>query len=298
MNKFTLSEFNKRFPDDDACLEEIKGYRWPQGITCPQCKKITKFYRVTGRTAYACEFCGTHIFPLAGTIFEKTTTSLKSWFFAMYLMTQTRAGISSKQLERMLGVTYKTAWRMAKQIRMLMAETNPTLLTGDVEVDETFVGGKGKSRAYSWTQGIENKEVVMGMVQRDGKAYLKHVPNSGKWTLITQIIRHVDPKAHIITDEFPAYKYLMTYGYTHDSVNHSNRQYVSGKIHTQSIENIWSHLKRGIYGVYRVVSKKYLQAYVDEFAWRYNNRFNSGEMFNNLLKQVAEVKLLKVGQTA
>ena len=215
----------------------------------------------------------------------------------MYLMTQTRAaGISAKQLERMLGVTYKTAWRIAKQIRMLMAETNPTLLTGEVEIDETFVGGKGKSRAYSWTQGIDNKEVVMGMVQREGKAYLKHIPNSGKWTLLQQIKKYVDPKAHVITDEFPAYKNLMVYGYNHDSVNHGDRQYVSGKIHTQSIENIWSHLKRGIYGVYRVVSKKYLQAYVDEFVWRYNNRFNSGEMFNNLLKQVAEVKLLKFGQ--
>jgi transposase-like protein len=289
MNKFSLTDFDKRFKTDDACLEEIKNLRWPNGITCPKCKKITKFYRVTDRTAYACEFCGTHIYPLAGTIFEKTSTSLKSWFFAMYLMTQTRAGISAKQLERMLGVTYKTAWRMARQIRLLMAETNPTLLTGNVEIDETFIGGKGRSRAYKWTAGVEQKEIVMGMVQRKGKAYLKHIPNSGKWTLLKQIKDHVDPRAHVITDELPAYKNIIIYGYTHDSVHHRAREYVVGDIHTQSIENIWSHLKRGIYGVYRVVSKKYLQAYVDEFAFRYNNRFSGGKMFDVLLEQVATV---------
>lgn len=121
MEKFSLTQFNKRFEDDDSCLEEIKNLRWPEGITCPQCKKITKFYRVTGRTAYVCEFCGTHIYPLAGTIFEKTTTPLDLWFFAMYLMVQTRSGMSAKQLERMLRVTYKTAWRIFKQIRLLMA---------------------------------------------------------------------------------------------------------------------------------------------------------------------------------
>jgi len=145
-DKFSLGEFLKKYSNDDKCLEEIKDLRWPKGITCPECGKKTKFYKVTGRKAYACEFGGHQVFPLAGTIFEKTTTPLNLWFYAMFLMIKTRCGVSAKQLERELGVTYKTAWRIAKQIRILMADTDSLPLNGDVEVDETFIGGKGKNR--------------------------------------------------------------------------------------------------------------------------------------------------------
>src|SRR3990167_3650579 len=144
--KFSLGDFIKKYSTDEKCLEKIKQLRWPNGITCPDCGKITNFYKVTRRTAYACEFGGYQIYPLAGTIFEKTTTPLQYWFYAIYLMTQTRSGISAKQLQRELGVTYKTAHRMFKLIRTLMANVGGNLLTGVVEVDETFVGGKGKNR--------------------------------------------------------------------------------------------------------------------------------------------------------
>ncbi len=182
INKFTLPQFLKRFPTDDSCLEELKVLQYPDGVLCSVCKKVTNYYKLKNRMAYSCEFCRTQMYPLAGTIFEKTSTSLRLWFYAMYLMTQTRAGISAKQLERELGVTYKTAWRMFKQIRMLMAQSNGGLLSGIVEIDETYIGGKGKNRARNWTQGIEGeeKEIVMGMVERQGKAYLKHIPNTGK----------------------------------------------------------------------------------------------------------------------
>ena len=123
-NKFNPKEFFSRFPDDNSCLEEIKKIRWPNGITCPVCKKVTKFYKVKRRTAYACEFGGTTVYPLADTVLEKTTTPLQYWFYAMYLVTKTRSGISAKQLQRELGVTYKTAWRMFKQIRMLMSDNS------------------------------------------------------------------------------------------------------------------------------------------------------------------------------
>lgn len=161
-DKFTYADFLKRFSTEDKCLEEIKNLRFPNGIECPECEKITKFYKVKGRTAYACEFGGHQVFPLAGTIFEKSTTPLKLWFYAMFIMTKTKAGISAKQLERELGVTYKTAWRMFHQIRKLMADTDVNPLEGIVEVDETYIGGKGKNRATVTNFNEIPKEVVWG----------------------------------------------------------------------------------------------------------------------------------------
>lgn len=292
-DKFTIREFNSRFPDDDACLEEIKELKYPNGIYCEKEKMISKFYKVKGRPVYQCS-CGYQVSPLAGTIFEKTTTPLTDWFYCMYLMVQTRAGISAKQLQREIGCTYKTAWRIAKQIRMLMADKGSNSLQGIVEVDETYIGGKAHSRKRVYGQGALNKEILMGMVERDGKAYIKHIPSIGKWTLLEQIQMNVDPKARVITDDNRGYVQLRHHGFDHDSVNHSVGEYVRGDVYTQSIENVWSHLKRGIYGVYRHVSKKYLQAYADEYAWRYNHRFYAGKMFDGLLQQVATVKLLKV----
>ncbi|MBU6389846.1 IS1595 family transposase [Patescibacteria group bacterium] len=298
--KFTFSQFLIRFPNDDSCLEEIKQLRYPEGSLCSKCHKKTNFYKVKGRTAYACQFCGAHIYPLAKTIFDKTSTPLRLWFYAMYLMVQTRAGISAKQLQRELGVTYKTAWRMFKQIRALMADTSGTPLTGTVEVDETFIGGKGKNRAYEHRLNLENedKEILMGMVERGGKVYLKHIPNTGKWTLLDQIKANVDPKAKIYTDQYGGYTHLSRLGYEHDYVLHRDMQFTKGIVHTQNIESFWSGLKRGITGVYRVVSKKYLQAYADEYAWRYNNRKFEGKMFNRLLEQVPEVRVLPATKLA
>ncbi len=290
---FTLANFNKRFKTDDDCLLEIFLLRFPDGVHCDTCKKITKYYKLKGRKAYSCEFCRTQIHPLAGTIFEKSTTPLTLWFHGLFLMTQTRSGISAKQLERMLGVTYKTAWRMWKQIRLLMADTDIVPLDGTVEIDETFIGGKGANRRFVPNFNEKPKEVVMGMVKRDGKAYLKHIPNTGKWSLIEQIDKHVSPKARVITDQYVGYKQLSKRGYSHKSVNH-NVTYVSmGDIHTQNVENVWSHLKRGIYGVYRHVSKKYLQSYVDEYAFRYNHRKQSDQMFDILFNQISLMKIVK-----
>ena len=225
-NKFSLRQFKRKYGTHQMCLEAIKDLRYPDGTQCPKCKESSVFYPVTDRTAYACKFCGWHVYPLAGTVFEKSTTPLDLWFFAMYLMVQTRAGISAKQLERMLGVTYKTAWRMFKQIRILMAEDGGGMLNGIVEIDETFGG----------------------------------------------------------------YYHLPKFGYYHESVNHQ-LEIVRGEVHTQNIENFWSHFKRGITGVYRVVSKKYLQAYVDEYGFRYNHR--NEPMFELLLGQISGVKTLE-----
>src|SRR5271165_5310138 len=146
--RFTVENFNAKFPDDDACLEHLKEKRMPGGVTyCQKCQQDRKHHRVTGRPAYACDYCGSMISPMAGTIFEKSSTSLRLWFYAMYLMGSTRCGISAKQIQRETGVTYKTAWRMFKQIRSLMSEGNLQLEGPTVEVDETYMGGKRKGGA-------------------------------------------------------------------------------------------------------------------------------------------------------
>jgi len=145
MKKYTTKDFEKQFPDDNACLEFIKNARWPKGIFCEKCQRVTKHHRITDRKVYSCDFCGTQVSPTAGTIFHKSPTPLKSWFYAIFLMASTRCGISAKQLERELGVTYKTAWRMFSQIRSLMAEDiNP--LNGFIDIDDTYIGGKSHGK--------------------------------------------------------------------------------------------------------------------------------------------------------
>ena len=166
MKKFTIAQFNEMFPDEGACLETVVGMLYPKGIVCRKCQEVTKHHRLSDRKAYSCQHCGTQVYPLAGTIFAKSSTSLKSWFYAMYLMASTRTGISAKQLERELGVTYKTALRMFRQIRDLMNEGNSPFF-GEIEIDETYVGGKHSGKRG---RGAEGKTVVMGMVERKGNA--------------------------------------------------------------------------------------------------------------------------------
>lgn len=303
-DKFNLGSFLKKYKDDEACLEHIKSIKYPSGVFCEKCQKITNFTKIYNRPVYQCS-CGRQVSPLAGTIFGKTTTALQYWFYAIFIMSVTRSGVSAKQLQRELGVTYKTAWRMFKQIRILMANANNDggLLDGTVEVDETFIGGKGMNRKFKPNFNEIPKEVVMGMVQRSkigkggDKAYLKHIPNTGKWTLLKQIKDHIDSQARVITDEYYGYTQLKYQGYNHDFVTHKET-YVIGDIYTQNVENLWSILKRGIYGVYRVVSRKYLQAYIDEYSWRYNNRKYQDKMFEMLLKEIANVKVISPAKIA
>lgn len=282
MNKFTRKDFDEIFPDNDTCLEWVKNHRYPNGIECPVCKKITKYYKLSKRPVYECDNCGHQVSPLANTIFHKSATPLRVWFQAIHIMASTRCGISAKQLERELGVTYKTAWRMFKQIRTLLNEYNKPL-TGEVEVDETYVGG---TRHGKRGRGAEGKTKVLGATQRQGKVIAKVVPDVKRHTLVPFMNKQVDRNAILYTDEFPSYDHMARIGYKHLRIRHHDKEYVRGKVHTNSIEGFWSLVKRGISGVYHSVSPDYLQSYIDEYSFRYNHRKDETPMFQTFLNQI------------
>src|SRR5947209_3445225 len=183
MEKYTRKDFERDFPNDDVCLEWLKNYLYPNGIFCELCQRVTKHHKVASRKSYSCDYCGHHVHPTADTIYHKSSTPLRQWFLAIYIMASTRCGISAKQLERELGVTYKTAWRMFKQIRSMLSEDrNP--LSGKVEVDETYVGGKPRYKGqYKRGRGSENKTIVAGMVEREGSVVARVVDNVKAATL-------------------------------------------------------------------------------------------------------------------
>ncbi len=255
MRKYPIKQFDAQFPDEESCLEFLKNARCPQGITCSKCERVTKHFRITGRKVYSCEFCAAHVSPTADTIFHKSSTYLRSWFHAMFLMASTRTGISAKQLEREVGVTYKTAWRMFKQIRSLMAQDDMVLF-GEIEVDETYVGGK---RPGKRGRGAAGKTIVAGMVERGGQAIVKVVPDVKAHTLLPMIQAHIPQGQTIYTDEMLSYNRLTSLGYAHQTVQHSAKEYVLGRVHTNNVEGMWSNVKRGIDGVHHAVSPKHLQ---------------------------------------
>jgi len=291
--RYTLNDFNREFPDDDACLEHIKEQRWPNGITlCAKCGVERKHYRVTGRTAYACDHCGNHIYPLAGTIFEKSTTSLRLWFHAMYQMGSTRCGISAKQIQRETGVTYKTAWRMFRQIRSLLSEDADVKLEGPtVEMDETYFGGRRKGYKGRPGSGDKKKSPIVGIAERrggKGRVIARATKGVNADILTGMVKEYVLPESTIFTDDFSGYDRLKKHGYMHNRINHSAKVWVMGDIHTNTIEGFWSLVKRGIGGVYHQVSQKYLQSYLDEYTFRYNRRDQGNLIFTSILKKVSE----------
>ena len=279
--RYTIQDFNKEFPDNDSCLQYLFNQRFSNAV-CPSCNKAGNYHRQANTSHFVCS-CGKHqISPKKDTIFENSSTDLYKWFFAIFLFSNSKNGVSAKELQRQLGVTYKCAWRIAKQIRSLFSEdTEP--FDGTVEVDETYIGGRAKGKRG---RGSDKKTPVVGLVEREGSVRAVVTENVKSSTVMPLIKDNVKKGSMIMTDEFVIYQSLTSSGYEHQTVNHGSRQYVEGIKHTNTIEGFWSQLKRSVNGTYHAVSPKYLQTYVDEFAYRYNQRKSESPLFLGLVEKL------------
>jgi transposase len=302
-SQVSFMEFLREYPDDASCLEWLWRTRFsPDGerAECPKCEteRAFKRYKTTQRRqSWTCTACGHHIHPTAGTIFHKSSTSLHLWFYAIYLMASTRCGISAKQLERELGVNYKTAWRMFKLIRTdLMSQDYQGPLSGDVEVDETWVGGKmreSEKRAVKESGSnrigpyVKKRETVIGMVERGGRVVALHVPSRYGYEIRSTMRKHIDAGCSVYTDDFGGYEGVGRHFKRHQTINHSLRIYAQGDVHTQTVEGFFALVKNGIRGVYHAVSPHHLQGYLNEYVWRYNHRDDDEAVFRQLLRSAA-----------
>lgn len=283
MSQMSVVEFFREFPDDDVCLEHLMKIRYGLTLKCPKCEVRSTFHRVKKRKTYECQ-CGHQISPMAGTPFERSSTSLQKWFYAVYLFTTSRHGVPAKELERQLSVTYKTAWRMGHEIRKYMGKIDGTpTLSGHVEVDETYIGGKDGEMGRP-NPKTTRKTAILGMVERQGKLQAQVVPDTRRDTLLPLIQQAVEKGTTISTDELNTYKKLTTLGYQHGYVRHNLDQWKKGPHHTNTIENFWGRLKVSIRGTHIHVSKKHMPKYVAEFSYRYNMRgVRASSMFDCLL---------------
>jgi transposase-like protein len=281
----TLRQFQDRFPTEESCLDHLFQVRYGTDFNCPKCGRPAKYSRVKARRSYQCQWCAHQVYPTAGTPFDRTRTSLRDWFYVMFLFTTTRNGVAAKRVERELGVTYKTAWRMCHEIRKYMAEidgSGPLGGDGVVEIDETYIGGEVKGKGSGLQ--LENKTIVVGMVERGGELITQIVPDNRKHTIQPLVRRHVVRGAEVHTDGGYCYDSLYRHGFRHHSVNHNVGEYVTQSgTHVQTIEGFWAILKRGINGTHIHVSAKHLPKYLGEFEYRWNMRQAPGLMLDRMM---------------
>lgn len=291
MTRYAKKQFDTQFPNDGVCLDWLCSYLYPDGIYCKNCEQVTKHHRVKSRPSYSCDHCGHHVHPTADTIFHKSPTPLTTWFYAIFLMASTRCGISAKQIERETGVTYKTAWRMFKQIRTMLSSEDSGPLGGfgrKVEMDESYFGAKNVRGGKRGRPSAENptKVAVVGMVQRKGGVRAVVAPDTKADTLIGLAKQHILPRSVVFTDEYRSYDRFGGRFSEHRRVNHSVGVYVLGDCHTNTIEGFWGLVKNGLRGVYHNVGKHYLQSYLDEYSLRYSHRFDTQPMFTTFMQQI------------
>ncbi len=291
----TLAKMMGQFASEDACKAYIRDLRWPDGVRCPRCQDA-RIHEVTKKPFHwQCRKCnknGYRFSVITGTIFENTKFPLVTWFQVAYLMCQSKKGMSALQIHRQMGTgSYETAWYMCTRLRAAMKNETFEQLIGEVEADETWIGGKDKWRHYSkrsHAQGghLSNKTMVIGAISRKGNVVAQMIEEAGFNTLENFVRETVSNKVSLMaTDENPGYRHLGADGFVHKTVNHSQYQYVVGAIHTNTIEGFWSLLKRGIVGSYHKVSREYLPLYLNEFAFRYNHR-EDPDIFRALLSRV------------
>jgi len=282
--RYTLRDMQQAFPDDDACLHFLFRARFRNLVACPKCGvEKPNYYKVKKRTAYACGDCGHQLYPLAGTIFEKTTTPLTLWFHAIYLLSVSKNGVSAKELERQLGVSYPTAHRMAKQIRLLMLERGRLGRLGTpIEIDEAYIKGRGK-KSHNYH---DRSTPVLAAVEVGGQVRTQVVERADLKTAMPFIKANVYQGSTIHTDESKIYKQVKMY-YQHESVRHIAHEYVKNGVTTNHIEGFFGQLKRSVDGTFHAVSPYYLSSYVAEFAYRYNHRNEAVPIFSLLLEKAS-----------
>lgn len=298
----SFAQMLQALPDDNSCREYLEMVRWDSTPTCPHCGTVdAAHYRLNVKGEfkgmYKCKSCKERFTVTVGTMFEGSHVSLRKWFIAIYIFSSHKKGISSHQLASDLGITQKSAWFMLGRIRHAFKIDSTDKMEGVIQADESFIGGKNKNRHASKkvedSQGrsVKDKTPVLGVMQTGGKVHLSVIPDTKAKTIKPIIQDMVANGSILVTDEWHAYKGLAR-NYAHVVVNHKENQYVSGAFHTNSIENFWSLLKRGIYGIYHQVSPKHLHRYCDEFAYRFNSRtISSGERFNFSLGNADNKKL-------
>lgn len=286
-----LCQLIEKFGSEEKCRRYLEKLRWPDGTTCPRCNSDS-VSRIFERSQFDCNSCRYQFSVTAGSIFHDSHLPLWKWFLATYMMIESKKGISANQLKRTLAISYKTAWYLCHRIRKAMLETNPELLSGTVECDETYVGGH---RRHVGSGYVDNKTMVLGALQRGGEIRLRVEKRSKKATkeaLHAFIKETTEPATErIITDEYPGYEGIADVDTRHETVNHRLEEWVRGDVHTNSMEGVWSLFKRSVIGSYHQVSAKHLDAYLDEFEWRFNNRDNPYLFRDTLLRLLGTEKL-------
>lgn len=289
------------FQDEDKAREYLEALRWPSGTTCPHCGSIGKHYKLAGKAhrvgVYKCSDCREQFTVTVGTVFEDSKVPLHKWLQACYMMSCSKKGVSSKQLERMLAVSYKTAWFMSHRIREAMTSEGGGLLGSNgspVEVDETYWGNVGKQRKGA--RGGDHKMKVLSLVERNGHKRSYHVAAVNAATLRPILKTQIDKKARLMTDDAKVYKTIGKEFSSHESVNHSAKEYARGDVTTNTVESSFAILKRGLYGTFHNVSEQHLQRYVNEFDFRWNHRaklgFTDVQRMNTALKAIAGKRLM------
>jgi transposase-like protein len=278
----------ERFGTDEKCRAYMTKIKWPKGVECPRCKSKS-VSTIAERDQYDCNKCRYQFSVTSGTIFHDTHLPLWKWFLTVYLMIESKKGISSNQVSRTIKVSYKTAWYLCHRVRAAMREVSADLLKGIVEVDETYIGGKIRDGGKG---GKRNKACVIGAVERDGDIRLRVIKESNKYWLHKFIHETTDPKCEAIyTDEARAYTGIADADTRHEHVKHGLYEWVRGDVHTNTVESVWSLLKRSVVGTYHRISIKHLDAYLDELEHRFNNRKNQYLFRDTLLKLVSAEKL-------
>jgi transposase len=293
MNKYTIDQFRKDYPDNDACLHKIFTLRYTN-LVCPKCDGDKPFTRVKNRMSYQCPSCSFQLYPLVDTVFQKSRTPLTHWFYAIYLQTTTRNGVAAKELERQLNICYETALRMSHQIKILIAKRKPKTedMIGIVEADESYFGMKFANMTKSKRAQMmdengtprDNKTGVMGFISRDGQVKTEVMLDAK--TFKDRVRNNVSKQAIIVTDSHKGYEGLDIEFFKHETVNHIMNEYRRGDWHTNTIEGFWSQLKRTVKGTHIHVSPYHLQKYADEVAFRYMHRDRQAEMFDIILSHV------------